>query len=170
MGNIICFNDNTPADDRIFLSNGAMDVFISVLALSGSALAKTTQEKRLVVWLSEKDQKVGRGTVGFDVVEMPWQKETFASDKAFMLKVIEAAEKKLDWKKLDYSPNPDIIILKLHQFKKLIERMTEQDINENAAAKWLEDTERSDPVNCGFPRCKIHNTLLTFLGCQICNN
>ena len=170
LGNTICFNDNTHADDCIHLSNGAMDVFINVLALSGSALAKTAQEKRLVVWLSEKDQKVGRGTVGFDIVEMPWQKETFASDKAFLLKMIEAAENKLDWEKLGYTPNQDIISMKLYQFGKLIGRMTEQDINENAAAEWLEGAESNDPVNCGFPRCKIHNTLLTFLGCQICNN
>ena len=169
MGNTIRFNNNTP-DDRIHMSNGATDVFINVLALSGSALAKTTQEKRLIVWLSEKDQKVGRGTVGFDVVEMPWQKETFANDKAFMLRVIEAAENKLDWEKLDYTPNPDYILHNLRQFKKFIERMTDQDIDENAAVEWLDGIESDDPVNCGFPRCKIHNTLLTFLGCQICNS
>ena len=83
MGNIICFNRNSPAHDCIRMSNGATDVFINVLAISGSALAETEQEKRLIVWLSEKDQKVGRGTVGFDIVEMPWQKETFIAEACY---------------------------------------------------------------------------------------
>lgn len=170
MGNIICFNRNSPAHDCIRMSNGATDVFINVLAISGSALAETEQEKRLIVWLSEKDQKVGRGTVGFDIVEMPWQKETFAGDKAFLLRVIEAAENKLDWEKLDYTPNPDYILHNLYKFRKLMEKMTEQDIDENAAAEWLNGAESDDPVNCGFPRCKKHDTFLTFLGCQICNS
>ena len=51
-----------------------------------------------------------------------------------------------------------------------IEKMTEDDIDDNALSEWLNAAESDDPVNCGFPRCKKHNTLLTFLGCQICNN
>ena len=68
MGNIICFNKNTPIDDCICMSNMATDVFINVLSLSGSILAETVEEKQLIVWLSEKDQKfAGLGTVGFDI-------------------------------------------------------------------------------------------------------
>ena len=36
MGNIICFNENTPVDDWICMSNMATDVFINVLLLSGT--------------------------------------------------------------------------------------------------------------------------------------
>ena len=75
MGNVIRFDENTPIDEWICMSNLTTDVFINVLSLSGSALAVTVEEKQLVVWLSEKDQKfVGLGTVGFDIVEMPWEK------------------------------------------------------------------------------------------------
>ena len=51
MGNIICFNKNTPIDDCICMSNMATDVFINVLSLSGSILAETVEEKQLIVWL-----------------------------------------------------------------------------------------------------------------------
>lgn len=168
VGNIIRFSEDTPVDDWIWMSNGATDVFINVLALSGSALAKTMEEKQFIVWLSEKDQKLGLGTVGFDVVEMPWHRETFSSDKAFLLNVIEGAEKKFGWEKLDYVPM--LLASSLQKFKKYVEKMTEQDIDENVVMEWLNAAESDDPVKCGFPRCKIHHTLLTFLGCQICNS
>ena len=52
------------------MSNDGTDVFINILALSGSVIAQTENEKRLMVYLSEKDQIIGRGCVGFDIVEM----------------------------------------------------------------------------------------------------
>ena len=169
MGNIICFNENTPVDDWICMSNTATDVFINVLSLSGSALAETAEEKWLIVWLSEKDQKfVGLGTVGFDVVDMPWKKETFAKNKKFLLNVIKSAENKLGWEKLDYCP--EFILPNLHKFREYIEKMTEDDIDNNVISEWLDAAATDDPINCGFPRCEEHNTLLTFLGCQICNS
>ncbi len=169
MGNIICFNKDTPVDDWICMSNTATDVFINVLSLSGSVLAETVEEKQLIVWLSEKDQKfVGIGTVGFDVVEMPWKKETFSNDKIFLLNVIKSAENKLGWEKLDYIP--EFILPNLQKFREHIEKMTEDDIDNNAINEWLNAAKSDDPINCGFPRCKKHNTLLTFLGCQICNS
>lgn len=169
MGNIICFDENTPVDDWICMSNAATDVFINVLSLSGSILAETVEEKQLIIWLSEKDQKfVGLGTVGFHIVDMPWKKETFSNDKMFLLNVMKSAENKLGWEKLDYTPK--LILPNLQKFKEYIEKMTEDDINDNVLREWLDAAERNAPINCGFPRCKKHNTLLTFLGCQICNS
>ena len=52
----------------IQMSNGLTDVFFNVLVLSGSALARTDSERRLVVWLAEKDQsRMGYGAIGFDL-------------------------------------------------------------------------------------------------------
>ena len=168
MGNVIRFDENTPIDEWICMSNLTTDVFINVLSLSGSALAVTVEEKQLVVWLSEKDQKfVGLGTVGFDIVEMPWKKETFSNDKKFLINVIKSAEHKLGWEKLNYIP--DFILPDLQKFKEYIERMTENDVDNNAIREWLDASERTDPINCGFPRCKKHNTLLTIFGCEICS-
>ena len=69
-----------PDNDLLVMSNGGTDVFINILALSGAVIARTESEKRLMVYLSEKDQIIGRGCVGFDIVEMPWDKETFEED------------------------------------------------------------------------------------------
>ena len=78
MSNIISFDGKVvPDDDSLVMSNGGTDVFINILALSGAAIARTESEKRLMVYLSEKDQVIGRGCVGFDIVEMPWDKESF---------------------------------------------------------------------------------------------
>ena len=40
------------------MSNGGTDVFINILALSGSVIARTESERRLMVYLSEKDWDV----------------------------------------------------------------------------------------------------------------
>ena len=50
MSNIISFDERvTPDDDSLVMSNGGTDVLISVLALSGSVIAQTENEKRLMV-------------------------------------------------------------------------------------------------------------------------
>ncbi len=109
MGNIIRFNKNTPVENWICMSNLTTDVFINILLLSGSALAETDEEKQLIVWLAERDQKLGLGTVGFDVVEMPWRKKTFLNDRTFLLNIIQSAENKLDWEKLDYIDRKSVV-------------------------------------------------------------
>ncbi|MDE7225086.1 MAG: hypothetical protein K2O34_15075 [Acetatifactor sp.] len=38
---------------------------INVLVLSGSELAETDSEKRMIVYLAERDQVIGQGAVGF---------------------------------------------------------------------------------------------------------
>lgn len=171
MSNIISFDGKiTPDDDSLVMSNGGTDVFINILALSGSVIAQTESEKRLMVYLSEKDQIIGRGCVGFDVVDMPWDKETFKEDKMFILQVIHGARNKIGWEKLDYSPNEELALNYLDTFENLINRMTVDDIRENSLNYWLSESEANDPVYCDFPRCKKHNIFLTCFGCQICNS
>lgn len=170
MGNKVRLRHSSPVSEWISMSNGLTDVFINVLALSGSQLAESTSEKRLVVWLSERDQIIGRGTVGFDIDRMPWNKATFYEDKNFLLHVIQAAENQLGWDKLDYTPNVELLLPCLKQFAVLISRLDVKDIQENAAQEWLSRADADNPINCGFPRCKKHDTFLSFLGCQVCNN
>lgn len=171
MSNIISFNERvTPDDDSLVISNGGTDVLISILALSGSVIAQTENEKRLMVYLSEKDQIRGRGCVGFEIVEMPWTIETFEEDKAFMKKVIGGAKKKTGWEKLDYHPNERLVFRDLRAFEKLIDRMTVDDIREEESRNWISEAEENDPVRCGFPRCEKHGIFLTCFGCQICND
>lgn len=170
MSNTIGFNNMTNVSDSINMSNGTTNVFINVLALSGSYLAKTDTEKRMIVWLSEKDQTMGLGNVGFDVVEMPWSRQSFESDKKFMLEVIKQAKSRLSWEVLDYTPNEAIIFPLLDKFNEYIKQMSESDIDETETMEWIKAAQNDDPIKCNFPKCTKHETLLTFLGCQICNS
>lgn len=153
------------------MSNGGTSMFINILCLSGGRLAETESEKRLMVYLAEKNQSVcGIGTVGFDITDMPWKRNTFDDDKAFMLRVIEGAANKLGWETLDYEPDEEAAEEYLDAFRKLAERMTADDITESLLTEWLSDADENDPVRCGFPKCRIHNTYISVYGCQVCTD
>ena len=176
MGNIISFaNTVSVNDDSLSMSNGLTDVFIDYLLLSGSQLAKSESEKRMVVFLAEKQQtKVGIGTVGFDIIEMPWERETFETDKAFMLEMIHHARnlslERSAWEILGYEPGQKNLQYVLSGFEALIKRMTINNIDENKVIKWLASAKKNDPINCGFPRCPKHGVLLSIFGCKLCND
>ncbi len=169
MANTIGINSKSCGRGLLQMSNGLTDVFVNVLVLSGSALAKTVSEKRLIVWLAEKDQsRVGAGTVDFDLWEMPWDSNTFEEDRAFLLRVVSGAKERLGWEKLDYRPNEDMLFLCLDHFSELISGLAQ--IQPGALEEWLAESDPSDPVMSGFPRCSRHQTLLSIFGCHICNN
>lgn len=174
MGNTFCFNfdyTKNSVKDALHMSNSGTSVFINVLCLSGGRLAETESQKRFMVFLAEKNQNVcGIGTVGFDIVDMPWDKDSFDEDKAFILKVIEGAKQKLGWETLDYRPNEEIVFDCLDTFRKLIEPMTSDDIIDASLTEWLEEADENDPVRCGFPKCMIHDTYVSIHGCQVCTD
>ena len=130
---------------------------------------KTINQKQLLVWLAEKDQVISRGNSGFDIIDMPWDPDTFGEDKAFLITVINAALERKNWELLDYSPDSKIIDSYLEQFKSLVTAVTPQIINKTTLNDWLSDKDNDDPVNCGFPKCRKHGVLLSFFGCQVCN-
>lgn len=166
MSNIISLDSDT-----ISISNGLTAVFIDVLILAGSRLAETDDEKRLIVWLAEKDQsKVGMGTVGFDIRKMPWNIECFEESRRFMLKTVELACNKTDWDNLDYIPNEELLFPVLKKFSYMLSKFTEKDVDQNALAEWLADADLDDPVKNDFPQCEKHGALLSCFGCHLCNN
>lgn len=154
------------------MSNGLTQVFIEVLLLSGSRLAKSDSEKRFVVWLAEQDQtKKGLGMVGFDICEMPWSVPTFESDKNFLLEVILQAKNKLDWEKLAYQPEETAIFVGLNCFFELVQQIQLCYIQSSSFLReWLQEADNDDPILCGFPKCKKHNVFLSIFGCCICNH
>ena len=176
MGNIISFDGTVSVDDdSLSMTNGLTDVFIDYLLISGSQLAKSTSEKRMIVFLAEKQQTiVGMGTVGFDITEMPWETASFEADKSFMLETIDNARLLLFqqsvWNKLGYEINQKLIEHALSRFDALIKRMTINDIDENNLKDWYLAADKDDPVNCGFPKCSKHGVLLSFCGCKLCNS
>ncbi|MBR1824736.1 MAG: hypothetical protein IJ779_10975 [Ruminococcus sp.] len=176
MGNRICFKFNSDniqegLEGSLKMSNGGTSVFINVLCLSGGRFAETESQKRFMVFLAEKNQYFcGIGTVDFDIVEMPWDKASFDDDKAFMLRVIDGAKQKIGWESLRYRPNEEFVNEYLETFKKLIERMTVDDIIEENLIEWLSEADENDPVKCGFPKCKIHDAYISVHGCQVCTD
>ena len=172
MGNSIDFRSfgKGSTDDDIHMSNGMTDVFISVLALSGTELAVTENQKRLMVRICEADQICGIGTVGFDVCGLPWERATLEEDKAFMLRVIEGAKNKTGWVRLDYEPNEELLFPFLDSFGRLIKRVTADEIDDEEIKKWYELSRADDPIYNGFPKCEKHGIFLTCFGCQICND
>lgn len=174
MGNVISFN-STVSDDSLSMSNGLTDVLIDYLLISGSELAVSESEKRMIVFLAEKQQTViGIGNVDFDITEMPWQAFSFEADKAFLLKVIDYAHslsfQKNIWDKLGYEPNREHIDYALNGFETLIKRMTVNDIDENNLQEWLSDSKQDDPVHCGYPKCHKHGVIMSCWGCKLCND
>lgn len=153
------------------MSNGLTSVFISVLGLSGSAIATEDYQKDLILFLLEKDQSaVGIGTIYFDITEMPWIKEYFNLQKSFMLQVINRIKSKIDWHLLDYTPN-DMVIDSLDKFKNMFENLSIEDIDSEKINTWLSDTlnERKSWIQ-KYPKCEKHGVFKTFCGCHICND
>lgn len=176
MGNIISFDGTVSIDDdSLSMANGLTDVFIDYLLISGSQLAESVSEKRIIVFLAEKQQTiVGMGNVGFDITEMPWQADSFEADNTFLLETINNARllslQQSVWNILGYEPDQKLIEYALSRFYALIKRMTINDIDENNLKDWCSATEKDDPINCGFPKCLKHGVLLSFCGCKLCND
>ena len=84
--------------------------------------------------------------------------------------MVKLAKNKAGWEYLDYLPNETLLFPCLEDFAALISNMQLTDIQPEALAEWLDAAEASDPVNCGFPTCPRHHTLLTLFGCHLCNN
>lgn len=166
MSNFIGFGS-----DNLSMSNGLTDVFLNVLILSGSQLATTDAERRLIVWLAERDQnKRGAGTVGFDIGEMPWDPDNFADSKAFMLNTIQFAQQKAGWETLGYKPDTGMLFPVLEKFYEMVSAFTVNEILPDSLEEWLGAAEEDDPKLRGFPKCEKHDVFLSCFGCQICNN
>ena len=74
-------NEGDESIHPLLMSNGLTSVFVEVLAISGSILAKSIREKELVIWLSQHDQAiVGLGTVVFSIDEMSWALDEFENE------------------------------------------------------------------------------------------
>ena len=174
MGNIISLHGNvSESDDSLKVSNGLTDVLIDYLLLSGSELADTESKKRLVAFLADKQQTViGLGNVGFMITEMPWQAETFNEDKEFMLHVTDhAAELSKDeaiWNMIGYKPDRMLLDYALNGFRNLIDHMTEEHIDRDILAEWLQDQEATGSSE--YEKCPKHGLIMSQLGCKFCND
>ncbi|GAA3146387.1 hypothetical protein ACFQ0X_37190 [Streptomyces rectiviolaceus] len=89
------------------LSNSGTAVFIDVLTLAVSDLARSPWDYRFAALLTLQDQNVmGRGAVGFDLEDIDWGRSPRqrADAKDFVLRVLDLALRHHRWDELDYSP------------------------------------------------------------------
>ena len=171
LANTISISYDSDREDGFSISNGATSVLISVIGLSGSKIAKSDEEKKFIIWILEKDQSCcGIGTVGFELSELPWSKKNFENERKFMLEVLEGVRNKVGWETLDYHPNEEIINYCIDKLENMFNKMTSCDIDEQAINEWRSETEKEEPMNNGFPKCKKHGVLLTLFGCHVCND
>lgn len=157
--------------ETLGMSNGLTSVFINVLGLSGSRLAVKDYEKNLIIFLLEKDQTmVGIGTVGFDICEMPWNIDVFKEQKQFLFHVIDDVLLKNGWNQLSYTPNYDMVTNSMEGFRKLLQKIQIEDIDNEGVKEWMEYFEEERKGTDKYPVCEIHNVLLTCFGCQVCHD
>lgn len=171
MGNrIMLHRDHDNFEEHLKMSNGLTSVFIAVLVLSGSTLARNKTEKEWVSWLASRDQGVcGIGTVGFYISNMPWTKAGFVNERDFVLRVIEGAREKLRWDVLDYNPNEEFVAFALDRFQNLINLFDEQYINEEACQEWQSYLKKYGFLE-NLPMCKHHAVYLHPAGCVLCHD
>jgi hypothetical protein len=87
-----------------------------------SDLAETDRQREFAAWFASNDHGVfGLGTVGFDLSELPWSPETFAADREFVLRVIDAARARMGWERLGYRLREERLQPSLDQFRALVE-------------------------------------------------
>jgi len=155
-----------PELGSVRMSNGMTSVFIAVLSLAASDLAQTDRHRELAVSLASHDQGVfGIGCVNFDVSELPWSRETFTADRAFLLDVINAAQGKAGWERLGYEPNEWSARSRLAELAALIRALRVEDALAGPRHVW----RYTDPP-VQFALCPTHKVYLHSGGCVLCND
>ncbi|WP_374778125.1 hypothetical protein OG756_40190 [Streptomyces sp. NBC_01310] len=89
------------------MTNGGTAVFVDVLMLAVSALARAPWDFRFAALLTLQDQNVmGRGVVGFGLAELEWgdTPQERAAAKGFLLRVLDLALSRHRWEELTYEP------------------------------------------------------------------
>jgi hypothetical protein len=164
MGNSIT-NQRVPGSEPVYMSNGLTSVFFDVMSLAGSALAETPWEQRLAYWIVEHDQTfVGVGCVGFDVADMGWTAQGFEAQKAFVVKVVDAALARRGWERLRYMPRSETIDEALDGFRKLVEAFPAEAVGRPVSEGWVPGSLPR------FGTCDRHGVFLhEHWHCIICN-
>jgi hypothetical protein len=104
VGNIISADG---IDVQVDMSNGGTDVFVEVMMLAVSALARHEWDFRFAARIARMDQTtMGRGVVGFDLAEFDWGANPAERNAAkdFVLRGTDLALRRHRWDELGYEP------------------------------------------------------------------
>ena len=173
MGNSIVLKYGMDCDADIRLTNAGISWAIDCLLVSGSELAKTDSEKRMIAYLCERNTStLGLGVAGFELPAMPWKAETFEADRAFLIRTAEHAKEVMQkpetQQMLDYSVKPERVNECMDEFIALFRCMTADLIVPEAESNWFKWRKPDDPTLNGFPKCRRHGVLYGCDGCKIC--
>lgn len=98
MGNRFTARGSSAERDELKLSNGGTDTRFQ----AGCDLAKTAWEQNLVLYFAD-GHRLGMGTSGFDLGDLPWT-ANWPAEKAFFLRVVDTAASRYGWDRLRYDP------------------------------------------------------------------
>jgi hypothetical protein len=155
--------DGSPPDSaRLRLSNGGTDVLFDVLTLAGCALAETAWQYHLVLHFAD-GHRLGRGTSGFDLSELPWTAD-WAAEKAFFLRIIDTALDRHGWDQLRY--DPPYAAVSLAAYRAMIAPFTP--VPATAPSPSWGDW-RTAPRPELLARCPVHGLFQGELGCRLCD-
>jgi hypothetical protein len=151
-----------PDDTGLRLSNGGTDVLFDVLTLAGCALAETTWEHHLVLHFAD-GHRIGRGTSGFDLSELPWTAD-WPAEKAFFLRIIDIALARHGWDRLRY--DPPFAAASLAAYRAMIAPFTPAPATAPSPdwGDW-----RTAPQPELLARCPAHDLFQGELGCRLCD-
>ncbi len=164
MGNLVTY-DLRPDLAPLAMSNGLTSVFIAVLSLAASALAEDDRRREIAVWIASRDQGFfGLGCVDFDLGDLPWRPESFAADRDFLLRTVDAALAETGWDRLGYEPRRDWIRDCLGGLRGLLSALTLEDATCRLDPGW---GLGGKPER--FELCPEHRVYRHVGGCVLCN-
>ena len=125
MSNIIRLNGSESKENHLSMSNQGTDIFLELIILSTAGTDKTVSQKELIDYLMERREvnRIAPGTASFDVVEMPWNKETLQEDVKYMMRTVANAGEPVVYGQLDYRPDMRIITPWLRLFAQMIYKL-----------------------------------------------
>jgi hypothetical protein len=153
---------SSPGGAGLHLSNGGTDVLFDVLTLAGCALAETAWERNLVLHFAD-GHRLGRGTSGFDLSELPWTSD-WPAEKAFFLQMIDSALSRHGWDLLSY--DPPHATESLATYRAMVAKFTPVPATVPSPdwGDW-----RTAPQPELLVRCPAHGLFQGELGCRLCD-
>lgn len=159
------FSNRKANCEIVSLSNASTYVLINMLALTSSARAKSFWEQECAAWLAGHDQHTFFwGVVGFDVDDIAWDRHSFTSQKAFVLRVIDdlfTRQWYKRWKMLRY--NLMYFGRQVRELRALVDAYEEEFVEPEKTWEWPVVPE-------ALSMCRIHRVYRHELGCVLCND
>ncbi|NSC19952.1 hypothetical protein FM076_01485 [Streptomyces albus subsp. chlorinus] len=141
------------------LSNTGTAVLLDVLALAACELAETEWERRFALVCC--DSRTGGGNDGFDLDELPWDRE-WRTQHDFLLRVVDAALSHRGWDVLPYQPRG--MHGHLERFRELVAGFVPEPPLSDPLYVWEYERTEAD-----YQRCEEHGLFLgLFTHCRLC--